>query len=219
MVIASRMRERCRHFAGARRDQEPGGERCVRRLELVAVVSCGRFLTEAILLSVLGGAVGVILGAWASGSLGSLLPRTSVPINFDFHFDWRVAMYSCGHRATFAGMVVGLWPALRSARANLGEVLHEGGRSDSAGVTRHRARSFLVALQVARFAHPVDRCRSFRAQPEPSRADVPRVRSEPRSVCRHRCSARPDFDRAGTERFNRQGTAGPSSGRCPECNR
>jgi len=128
----------------------------VRRREMAvrSALGAGRsrlvrqMMTEAILLSVFGGAGGVILGAWASGSLISLLPRSNVPVRLDFHFDWRVAGYSLAV-VLFSGIVVGLWPALRSARANLSEVLHEGGRSDSAGATRHRARSVLVALQVA----------------------------------------------------------------------
>ena len=125
-----------------------------REMAVRAALGAGRsrlvrqMLTEAILLSALGGVGGVILGAWASGSLISLLPRTNVPVSIDFHFDWRVAAYSSAI-VFFAGIVVGLWPALRSSRANLGEVLHEGGRSDSAGVTRHRTRSLLVATQVA----------------------------------------------------------------------
>jgi predicted permease len=107
-----------------------------------------QMMTEAILLSVLGGAGGVIFGAWASASLISLLPRTNVPVSLDFHFDWRVAGYSLAI-VPFSGIVVGLWPALRSARTTLSDVLHEGGRSDSAGETRHRASSVLVVLQVA----------------------------------------------------------------------
>ncbi|HTX14004.1 MAG TPA: ABC transporter permease [Candidatus Baltobacteraceae bacterium] len=125
-----------------------------REMAVRAALGAGRgrllrqMLTEALLLSALGGLAGVILGAWASRSLISLLPRSSVPVTLDFHFDWRVAAYSAAI-VFAAGIIVGWWPALRSTRANLGEVLHEGGRSDSAGGTRHRARSVLVAMQVA----------------------------------------------------------------------
>ncbi len=125
-----------------------------REMAVRAALGAGRgrivrqMMTEAILLSLLGGVAGVILGSWATRSLGLLLPPLNLPLSLDFHFDGRVAAYSLGI-VLFAGIVVGLWPALRSARANLGEVLHEGGRSDSAGTTRHRARSVLVALQVA----------------------------------------------------------------------
>ena len=105
-------------------------------------------LTEAILLAILGGAAGAILGDWASGSIGSMLPKTNPPFHFDFGFDWRVFAYTLG-AALFAGFIVGLWPALRASRANLNTVLHEGGRSDSAGASRHRVRSALVVVQVA----------------------------------------------------------------------
>ncbi len=179
-----------------------------REMAVRAALGAGRgrlvrqILTEAILLSVLGGAVGVILGAWASGSLGSLLPRTSVPINFDFHFDWRVAMYSSAI-VLFAGMVVGLWPALRSARANLGEVLHEGGRSDSAGVTRHRARSFLVALQVAGSLTLLIVAALFVRSL--NRAERMYLGFDPNHVAFVVTDAHEaGFDQAGTERFNRQ---------------
>jgi predicted permease len=105
-------------------------------------------LTEAILLALLGGAAGVILGAWASSSVSSMLPKTNPPFHFDFGFDWRVFAYALG-AALFTGFIVGLWPALRAARTNLNAVLHEGGRSDSAGASRHRVRSALVVIQVA----------------------------------------------------------------------
>jgi predicted permease len=105
-------------------------------------------ITEAFLLALLGGAAGVILGAWASGSISSMLPNTNPPVHFDFRFDWRVFGYSFAV-ALVAGFIVGMWPAWRAARANLNTVLHEGGRGDSAGPARHRARSTLVAIQLA----------------------------------------------------------------------
>lgn len=105
-------------------------------------------LTEAILLALLGGAAGVILGAWASGSVPAMLPKSNPPFHLDFSFDWRVFAYALG-AALFAGLIVGLWPAWRAARTNLNAVLHEGGRSDSAGASRHQVRSALVVIQVA----------------------------------------------------------------------
>lgn len=104
--------------------------------------------TEAILLAGLGGAAGVILGAWASGSVPAMLPKSNPPFHLDFSFDWRVFTYALG-AALFTGLIVGLWPAWRAARTNLNAVLHEGGRSDSAGASRHQVRSTLVMIQVA----------------------------------------------------------------------
>jgi predicted permease len=105
-------------------------------------------LTEAILLALLGGSAGVFLGVWASGSIGLMLPKSNPPFHLDFGFDWRVFVYALG-AALFTGFIVGLWPALRAARTNLNAVLHEGGRSDSAGASRHQVRSALVVVQVA----------------------------------------------------------------------
>jgi predicted permease len=51
--------------------------------------------------------------------------------------------------ALFTGAIVGLWPALRAGRTDVNSVLQGGGRSDTAGVSRHRLRSVLVVAQVA----------------------------------------------------------------------
>jgi putative ABC transport system permease protein len=105
-------------------------------------------LTEAILLALLGGAAGMFLGSWATGSIVSMLPKTNPPIHLDFRFDWRVFTYSFV-AALIAAFIVGMWPAWRAARTNLNTVLHGGGGADLAGSSRHRTRSALVALQLA----------------------------------------------------------------------
>jgi predicted permease len=43
---------------------------------------------------------------------------------------------------------LGVWPAVRAGRADVNSVLHGAGRSDTAGVSRHRVRSVLVVAQV-----------------------------------------------------------------------
>jgi putative ABC transport system permease protein len=102
-------------------------------------------LTESVLLALLGGAAGVILGLSASGAVGSIPLHTSAPIVLDFHFDWRVFAYAFG-AVLLTGVLVGLVPALRASRGSLNEVLHEGGRTSTAG--RQRVRTALVAAQV-----------------------------------------------------------------------
>jgi predicted permease len=105
-------------------------------------------LTESIMLSLFGGIAGLTLGVWASGAVGSILPAGRLPIRVDFGFDWRVFAYALAV-ALFSGAIVGLWPALRAGRADVNTVLQSGGRSDTAGVSRHRLRSVLVVAQVA----------------------------------------------------------------------
>lgn len=125
-----------------------------REMAIRAAMGAGRgrlirqMLTESIVLAVFGGVGGLALGVWASGAVASLLPPSRFPIQLDFSFDWRVFAYAMG-AALFTGTLVGLWPALRAGRADVNSVLHGGGRSDTAGVSRHRLRSVLVVTQVA----------------------------------------------------------------------
>jgi len=108
-----------------------------------------QMLTESVLLGLLGGAGGIIVGNWFNpGDLSRLMTSTSLPLRLDVSFDWHVFAYAFG-AALLSGIVIGLWPAFRSSRADVNSLLQEGGRSDTAGVGRQRFRNFLVAAQVA----------------------------------------------------------------------
>ena len=107
-----------------------------------------QMLTESILLALMGGAGGLALGVWASGAIAALLPPSRFPVSLDFSFDWRVFAYAMV-AALLTGTLVGMWPALRAGRADVNKMLHGSGRSDTAGVGRHRVRSVLVVAQVS----------------------------------------------------------------------
>ncbi|HEV2224976.1 MAG TPA: ABC transporter permease [Candidatus Acidoferrales bacterium] len=104
-----------------------------------------QLLTESLLLAALGCIAGIILGVAASSSFSSIPLHTSLPIILDFHFDWRVFAYALG-AAVLTGVLVGIVPAIRAARSDVNEVLHEGGRTSTGG--RQRMRSALVMAQV-----------------------------------------------------------------------
>jgi predicted permease len=105
-----------------------------------------QLITESMLLALIGGAMGVALGMFASGSLSHLDLHADLPVKFVFAFDWRIFFYSFAV-ALLGGLVVGIAPALQIARANVSAVLHEGGRGVTGG--RHWVRDGLVALQIA----------------------------------------------------------------------
>jgi predicted permease len=107
-----------------------------------------QLLTESIMLALFGGIGGLAMGVWASRAVGALLPAGRLPLRVDFGFDWRVFAYAMV-AALITGAIVGLWPALRAGRTEVNTVLQSGGRSDTAGVSRHRLRSVLVVAQVA----------------------------------------------------------------------
>ncbi len=126
----------------------------VRQREMAIRVALGaapynlirQLLTESVMLGVCGGIGGIALGYWASNALSSLNLATDLPLRLDFGFDWRVFGYALG-AAIFAGIIVGLAPAIRASRANINSILQTGGRGSVGG--RNRVRSILVAAQVA----------------------------------------------------------------------
>jgi predicted permease len=105
-----------------------------------------QMITESVLLALLGGGMGVVLGMAASTALSHLDLHSDLPFRFVFDFDWRIFFYSFVI-ALLAGVVVGLVPALRIAKANVNAVLHDGSRGVTRG--RHWLRDGLVALQIA----------------------------------------------------------------------
>lgn len=126
-----------------------------RELAIRAALGAGRarlmrqLLTESLLLAALGGTAGILVGEAASVALSSLrFGGTTLPIHLDFSFDWRVFAYACG-AALVTGLIVGIAPALRAARTNVADVLHEGGRSSSATHVRNWTRNSFVIAQIA----------------------------------------------------------------------
>ena len=104
-----------------------------------------QMLTESVLLALFGGVAGVGLGLWGSAMLRSANLQTDLPLYFDFGFDWHVFLFSVA-AAVLAGVLVGLLPALRVARANLNLLLREGSRTLASGGGRFR--DALVVVQV-----------------------------------------------------------------------
>jgi predicted permease len=105
-----------------------------------------QMITESLTLALIGGALGVVLGTWASAALGHINLHADIPVALTFEFDWHIFLYSFSI-ALAAGVVVGIVPAIRIAKTNVNAVLHEGSRGVTAG--RHWLRDSLVALQIA----------------------------------------------------------------------
>jgi putative ABC transport system permease protein len=105
-----------------------------------------QLLTESFLLALLGCGAGIFVGVWGSYLLGSIHIAVGLPVTLNFTFDWSVFAYAIA-AAALAGMVVGIAPAFRAARADPGQALHEAGRTSTA--RRYRLRHALVMAQVA----------------------------------------------------------------------
>jgi putative ABC transport system permease protein len=105
-----------------------------------------QFLTESLLLALLGGGFGLLL---ASGGV-ALLQRihlANLPRLQDIRIDAWTFAFSFGI-SLLTGLVFGLLPAFRASRLDLNEALKESGKS-SAGKQRHRLRGALIFADVA----------------------------------------------------------------------
>ncbi|HET7214662.1 MAG TPA: ABC transporter permease [Terriglobia bacterium] len=112
-----------------------------------------QLLTESVLLSLAGGALGALLAVWGVRALMPLLLNNpGEPLSFTVEPDWRVLAFTIGI-SLLAGILFGLAPAFRSTRADLTPVLKET-NSTFLGKKIHRRRPFhfaesLVVVQVA----------------------------------------------------------------------
>ena len=106
-----------------------------------------QLLTESVLISIMGGALGLLLG-WAA--LGPLLRISagSVPQIFTVALDRWVLTFTLV-ASVLTGLVFGIVPALRTARIDLREALNEGSRGSTAGPGQHRLRGVLAAVEIA----------------------------------------------------------------------
>ena len=106
-----------------------------------------QLLTESVLLSFAGGALGLLL-AWAA--LGPLLKLSagSVPQVFSVGLDRWVLAFAFGV-SVLTGLFFGIVPAMRTAKLDLREALNEGSRGSTAGPGHHRIRGALVAMEIA----------------------------------------------------------------------
>ena len=105
-----------------------------------------QLLTESVLLSVAGGALGFLFALWGLDLLLAVTPEQLLPLG-GVRLDGRVLGFTLGI-ALLTGLVFGLLPALLASRPNLTESLKEGGRGGE-GTRRARARSVLVAAEIA----------------------------------------------------------------------
>ena len=107
-----------------------------------------QLLTESLLLSVAGGALGLLLASWGGDVAAALVPRLPRLAETGIALDGRALAFTILISA-LTGILFGLAPALQASSANLTESLAEGGRGGSAGRRAGRARNALVVSELA----------------------------------------------------------------------
>ena len=107
-----------------------------------------QLLTESVLLSLAGGALGLVLAVWWSDLLVAL-GKQNIPRALQVGLDWRVLAFTL-LVSMLTGIIFGLVPALHSSKTELTESLKEGGRGGSGqGARRNRIRGVLVVTELA----------------------------------------------------------------------
>ena len=106
-----------------------------------------QLLTESVLLSAVGGALGLLLAWWGTKALVALSPPSLMDLR-NVSVNLTVLLFTLG-LTLLTGIVFGLVPALEATRFDLNESLKEGAKSVAGGSRSHRLRSVFVVTQVA----------------------------------------------------------------------
>ncbi|MFY9570621.1 MAG: ABC transporter permease [Blastocatellia bacterium] len=106
-----------------------------------------QLLTESVLLSLAGGALGLLVALWSTTLLVQI-SGDDVPRAAQIGLDLRVLGFTL-MVSLITGVIFGLAPAIHSSNTDLTESLKEGGRGSSDGARRNRLRGALVIVEVA----------------------------------------------------------------------
>lgn len=105
-----------------------------------------QLLTESVVLSAIGGALGIGLGAAIVGLAPSLIPEGLLPPTVALTFDLRVVAW-CAGAALLVGLLFGLAPAWQATSVSSSEVMRSDSRTTTG--TGGRLRGLLVTGEVA----------------------------------------------------------------------
>lgn len=106
-----------------------------------------QILTESVLVSIVGGGLGVLVAMWGTEALVSLNPQ-GIPRSSEIGVDAKVLVFALA-ASVVSGLLFGLVPALQTSRQNLNEVLKEAGKSVVGNAGGRRIRSMLAVFEVA----------------------------------------------------------------------
>jgi len=123
-----------------------------REIALRTALGAGRLriarqmITESVMLSLFGGALGTLLAIWGVQGLVAL-SGDNIPATAQVKIDLTVLLFTLV-TSVVTGVLFGLAPTLHTMRMNLSETLKEGGRTGESG-QRNRTRSLLVIFETA----------------------------------------------------------------------
>ena len=106
-----------------------------------------QFLTESIVLALIGGGLGIALGVGLLRAILSIVPEGILPSEASFQLDVHVLVVALA-ATSLAGLLFGCAPAWYASRVDPGESLKEGGRTGT-GTSSHKLRRGLITGEFA----------------------------------------------------------------------
>jgi putative ABC transport system permease protein len=128
-----------------------------REISIRAALGAGRarivrqLLTESVLLSLMGGVIGMYLGYFGVRFLLGINPANLPRIGEHaeaISLDWRVLAFTLGV-AVLTGMLAGIVPAIKASRADLATAINASGARTGSGLRGNKTRSALVVTELA----------------------------------------------------------------------
>jgi predicted permease len=127
-----------------------------REIAIRTAIGAGRgrivrqLLTESVMLSIIGGALGLVLGIIGIRALLAISPGNIPRIGLDgsgVSLDWRVLSFT-GLVSIGTGLVFGLFPALQASRTDLSTTMKESSSRSGSGFRQSKARALLVVSEM-----------------------------------------------------------------------
>ena len=106
-----------------------------------------QLLTESVVLSLIGGAIGLLIAYWSVRALVAVNP-SNVPRIDELGLDGNVLLFTA-IISLGTGLLFGMMPALQISRSDLQSTLREGGRGGGGERSGQRVRRVLVVAEVA----------------------------------------------------------------------
>jgi predicted permease len=107
-----------------------------------------QLLTEAEVLAIAGGALGICLGALGARLLWKFRPDGFQQNDIQLRLDLRVLAFTAGV-SLLTGILFGLAPVFRASLPDVAGLLNSAGRGNIGGGGRHRLRRVLVVAEMA----------------------------------------------------------------------
>ena len=107
-----------------------------------------QLLCESVLLSLAGGALGLLVSVWGNRLLGSRIHIDSSGQSLDLPLDYRVLGFTFA-ASVGTGIIFGLMPGWMASRTDVGGAVKQGGRGTVGDRSKHRTRKALVVAELA----------------------------------------------------------------------